>query len=443
MPLRVKDEPMGARKKWILILILLGLTDAQAQVVQKPSMRLQSGALSVALMAHYLQPASYDWTKVVRIDIDRQKYPFKYKVVAEVLQSMAEDASGRQILEHIRLYNSIPVSIKDKEAVLVDNKSDSVQGTFSADYGLQVIRPDMRYNAMDNELVLDFEKSGQMLCFDEEKHLFFKLSLNSVIAAELERAGETQPEAVLRCRALLAHMAPDEQFLFQNYKDLMGEKFTEKEIERCRQKKITIHDFHSGKDIPYTFTDSVTDALLAFHEYAASLKENAYAIDSRIMPLARQYTDLLGEPHHSAEPVFTVRLGQNRARPLQFGPVTGTDYLVLHTGQHNVYQNFSVFYDTNEGEKLDNPTALKRIREEYVTQLRHNTELLHSAQLLEYVDRLKKYFNKDYQPARDYETVKKKAVEKVMAHNPYLEGADKVIEAEMIWTMTNGQEKHQ
>jgi hypothetical protein len=235
---------------------------------------------------------------------------------------------------------------------------------FSADYGIQVIKQDMRYNPIDNELVLNFGKSGEMLSFDEQKHQFFKISLNSTIATELEIAGNEQSATVKKCRHLIHKMSPDEKFLFENYKDLMGEKFSSDDIEHCRTKKITIHNFTSGKDEPYTFTDVVTDALLEYKDFAVAYKNNDYSLHAHEMILALKYTDKLGEPHRSKEPVFTVRLGENRSRALQFGPVTGTDYVAVADGQQNVYKNLSVFYDTEGGQKVDNATALTRIKEE-------------------------------------------------------------------------------
>jgi hypothetical protein len=416
-------------KKIILSVICLPLFPlAQAQSLHRSLCFAHAEFLAI--------PAAYDWSKVARIDIDITKYPVKYKVVTDILNSMAADGAGRQILDNIAQSGHGPVSIRDKDALLDATKVEGVSGTFSADYGLQVIKHDMQYNPIDNEVIINFDKSGEMLGFDEHKHLFFKISLNNTIASALEAAGEAQLESVTTCRSLLAKMDADEHFLFNNYKDLMGEKFSSDDIERCRHKKITIHNFGLGKDLPYTFTDVVTDALIAYRDYAADVKANAYELDSRIMPLAQRYTDKLGEPRRSREPVFTVRLGENRSRALQFGPVTGTDYIALGSGQQNVYKEFSVFYDTENRQKVDNPTALTRIKEEYIAQLRHNTEALNSPKMLEYVDRLKKFFNKDHRPASDYKAVLDAELRKVMRNNPYIEGADKVIEAEVLWNET-------
>jgi|GEM_PF-3939033 len=396
----------------------------------------------ISLLAFFAgSAAAYDWSKVIRIDIDRSKYPGKYKVVTDILNGMAADPAGRRIFENIVQNNQVPVSIRDKDAMLDASKVEGVQGTFSADYGIQIIKQDMKYNPIDNELIINFDKSGEMLSFDEQKHQFFKISLNSTIAAELEAAGEVQPAPVINCRELLAKMASDEKDLFNNYKDLMGEKFSNDDIERCRHKKITIHNFGSGIDITYTFTDVVTDALIAYRDFAAGNKRNSYTLDCRSRLLAQQYTDKLGEPHRSGEPVFTVRLGENRSRPLQFGPVTGTDYIALGSGQQNVYKNFSVFYDNENRQKVDNPTALTRIKEEYMAQLRYNTEALNSPKMLEYVDRLKKYFNSDHKATKDYKAVMEAEVAKMMNENPYLEGANRVIEAEIIWDETKDMGK--
>lgn len=391
---------------------------------------------------HSAAHKTYDWTNIIQIDIDKVNYPGKYKVVEDIINHLAADAAGQQIFENIARNNDGKILIKDKEDVLKANAIEGVNGMFSADYGLQVIKQDMKYNPIDNELVLNFGKSGEMLSFDEQKHTFFKVSLNSTIATELESAGAERTTAEKNCRLLRAKMAPDEKFLFNNYKDLMGEKFSDDDIAHCRGKKITIHNFKSGTNDPYTFTDNVTDALIAYRNYVAEYKENAYSRNVQEMPLARKYTDKLGEPHRSREAVFNVRLGENRSsRPLQFGPVTGTDYIAVGNGQQNVYKNLSVFYDTEDGQTVNNPTALTSIKEEYVAQLKYNTEALNSPKMLEYVDRLKKYFNKDYKANTDYEAIKDAEVAKVMHNNPYLEGANKVIEAEVMWSAMKEENK--
>ena len=128
-----------------------------------------------------------------------------------------------------------------------------------------------------------------------------------------------------------------------------------------------------------------------------------------------------------------MRLGENRSRPLQFGPVTGTDYVAVGNGGQNVYKNLSVFYDTDEGQSVDNPTALTRIKEEFMAQLKYNTEALNSPKMLEYVDRLKKYFNEGYKPNTNYKAIQEEEVTKALHDNPYLEGANKVIMAEAIY----------
>jgi hypothetical protein len=312
---------------------------------------------------------------------------------------------------------------------------------FSADYGIQIIKQDMKYNPIDNELILNFDKSGEMLSFDEQKHQFFKVSLNSTIASQLEIAGSEHSEAAKNCRSLLAAMTPEEKFLFENYKDLMGEKFGNDDIEYCRGKKITIHNFKNSKDETYTFTDNVVNALIAYRNFAEEYKRNSYNMNSTELHLAQKYTDKLGEPHRSKEPVFNVRLGENRSRALQFGPITGTDYVAVGSGEQHVYKNLSVYYDTENRQQIDNATALTRIKEEYIAQLKYNTAALNSPKMLEYVDRLKKHFNKDYVPNTDYKGIMEREVAKALENNPYLDGANKVIEAEVIWTETEKMNK--
>jgi hypothetical protein len=378
----------------------------------------------------------YDWSKIINVDIDKVRYPGKFKVVEDIIHNMASDGAGRQILENLKKNNPGKLSIKDKDDAKANNM-ESAGTMFSADYGIQVIRQDMKYNPIDNELVINFGKSGEMLSFDEQKHQFFKISLNSTIATELESAGAEQLSAVKNCRDALSKLNSEERFLFDNYKDLMGEKFSADDIEHCRKKKITMHNLNTNKDDLYTFSDNVVDALKEYREFAEAFKMNAYSMSAREMPLSQKYTDKLGELHRSHEPVFTMRLGQNRSRSLQFGPITGTDYIALGTGEQNVYKNFSVFYDTDERQKVDNATALTRIKEEFMAQLKYNIEALNSPKMLEYVDRLKKSFNKDYQPNTNYTSVMEIEVAKAMNNNPYLEGANKVIESEIIWVETN------
>ncbi len=382
------------------------------------------------------QTRHYDWPKIIQIDIDKTKYPGKYKVAEDILNNMAADPAGYQIFENIAGISTVHIHIKDKEDLLKANDADGAGSMFSADYGIQVIQQDMKYDPIDNELVLNFGKSGEMLGFDEQKHQFFKLSLNSTIATELEYAGIPSSASVKNCRQLLSKMNPDEHFLFDNYKDLMGEKFTNDDIEHCRNKKITIHNIRTNANEPYTFTDNVTDALKEYRKFAEDYKKNAYALYTRDMPLAQKYLDHLGEPHRSPEPVFTVRLGENRSRPLQFGPVTGTDYVAVGNGGQNVYKNLSVYYDTEDGQSVDNATALTRIKEEYMAQVKYNTIALNSPKMLEYVDRLKKFFNPGYRADTNYKAIQEDEVARIMTNNPYLEGANKVILAELIWQQT-------
>jgi len=385
---------------------------------------------------HNIERKRYDWASVINIAIDRNKYPGKYKAIEDILNNMAGDSTGSEIFENIAKNNEGKVLIKDKEDVLQANTMEGVNGMFSADFGIQVIKQDEVYDPIDNDLVINFGKSGEMLSFDEQKHQFFKISLNSTIATQLVCAGSEQSPAEKNCRRLIAAMNPDEKFLFDNYKDLMGEKFSNDDIEHCRSRKIAIHSFKTNTDDTYTFTDKVTDALKAYRDFAEAWKQNAYAMNARAMLVARKYTDKLGEPHISDEPVFTIRLGENRSRSLQFGPITGTDYIALDSGEHNVYKNLSVFYDNDDKQNVDNATALTRIKEEYMAQLKYNTQALNSPKMLEYVDRLKKYFNKDYEANTGYKAIMEEAVANVLNNNPYLEGANRVIEAEIIWAET-------
>ena len=230
------------------------------------------------------QTRHYDWPKIIQIDIDKTKYPGKYKVAEDILNNMAADPAGYQIFENIAGISTVHIHIKDKEDLLKANDADGAGSMFSADYGIQVIQQDMKYDPIDNELVLNFGKSGEMLGFDEQKHQFFKLSLNSTIATELEYAGIPSSASVKNCRQLLSKMNPDEHFLFDNYKDLMGEKFTNDDIEHCRNKKITIHNIRTNANEPYTFTDNVTDALKEYRKFAEDYKKNAYALYTRDMP---------------------------------------------------------------------------------------------------------------------------------------------------------------
>ena len=377
-----------------------------------------------------------DWAKVVRVDIDWKKYPGKYKAIRDILDHLAKDAAGVEILENLAKNNPGVLKIKDKDDVVSANTVEGVDAVFAADLGVRLIKQDMKYDPIDNDLVINFTKGGELLSFDEETHHFFKVSLNNIVATELERAGWQRTAAETNCRALIAKMTAKENYLFNNYKDLMGEKFSTNDIEHCRKKQVTIHNIKTNTKETYTFTDVVTDALKEYRMYAEDRKKNAYLIDTREMPLSRKYTDKLGEPHRSKEPVFNVRLGENRSRDLQFGPATGTDYIALTAGQQNEYKNLDVYYDDAQQGKVDNPTVLVRIKEEYLAQLKYDTKALNSRKMLEYVDRLKKYFDKDYKPVTDYQAVMNKAVEQAMKRNPYLEGANEVIMAETIYTQS-------
>lgn len=382
------------------------------------------------------RPKPYNWAKVVRVDIDWKKYPGKYKAIRDILDHMAKDAAGMAIFENIAKNNPGVLKIKDKDDVVSANTVEGVDAVFAAGLGVRLIKQDMKYDPIDNDLVINFTKGGELLSFDEGTHHFFKVSLNNIVATELERAGWQRTTAETNCRALIAKMNPKENYLFNNYKDLMGEKFSTGDIEHCRKKQVTIHNIKTNTKDTYTFTDVVTDALKEYRMYAEDRKRNAYVIDTREMPLSRKYTDKLGEPHRSKEPVFNVRLGENRSRDLQFGPATGTDYIALSAGQQNEYKNLDVYYDDAQQGKVDNPTVLVRIKEEYLAQLKYDAKALNSQKLLEYVDRLKKYFDKDYKPVTDYQAIADKAVEQVMKRNPYLEGANEVIMAETIYSQT-------
>jgi hypothetical protein len=61
--------------------------------------------------------------------------------------------------------------------------------------------------------------------------------------------------------------------------------------------------------------------------------------------------------------------------------------------------------------------------------------------MLEYVDRLKKYFNNNYKANTDYAAIVEAEVSKAMDNNPYLEGANKVIIAEAMWQETTPVKK--
>ena len=381
----------------------------------------------------------YDWGKIIQIDIDRDKYPGKFKAIMDILNHMAADEAGRQIFDNIAANKQGLLKIKDKEDVVNGNTLAGVDNMFAADMGAKLIKRDMRYDPIDNDLVINFTKGGEMLSFDEGTHHFFKVSLNNIVATELERAAWLRTPTELNCRALIAKMNQKEYILFNNYKDLMGEKFTTADIEHCRKKQVTIHNLASKTKDTYTFTDLVTDALKAYRLYAEECKANAYIRESHEMPLSQKYLDKVGEPRRSKEPVFNVRLGENRKNDLQFGPGTGTDYISLSGDQKNVYKELKVFYDDEKHGELDNPTVLARIKEEYAAQLKYDTRALNSQKLLEYVNKLKSYFDPNYKPITDFEAVAERAVEVVMKRNPYLEGANEVIMNESIYNATKKQ----
>lgn len=387
------------------------------------------------------QQKRYDWGGIIRIEIDRNKYPGKYKAIKDILDHMATDESGVQIFDRIARNKQGLLRIKDKEDVVSASTVGGVEHMYAADLGVKLIKRDMKYDPIDHDLVINFTKGGEMLSFDEQTHHFFKVSLNNIVATELERAGWERSAAETNCRALIAKMNPKENYLFNNYKDLMGEKFTTGDIEHCRKKQVTIHNVKTNTKDTYTFTDIVTDALKEYRIYAEDQKNNAYALDTREMPLSQKYVEKLGEPRRSKEPVFNVRLGENRSRDLQFGPGTGTDYIALSAGQQNEYKNLTVYYDDEHREQVDNPTVLARIKEEYMAQLKYDTKALNSRKMLEYVDRLKTYFDKDYKPVTDYQAVMDKAVEQVMKRNPYLEGANEVILAESMYVESKKKKK--
>lgn len=379
------------------------------------------------------QAPAYNWSKIIKIDIDRNKFPRKYKAIEFVLNHMAADDAGQKIFGRIAESNDGLVAIRDKEELVTTSASQGSESMFSSDYGVQVIRRDMTYDPIANDLVINFTKSGEIVSFDEDSHQFFKVSLNSIIATELERAGFERTKAERNCRRLIAKMNEQENYLFNNYKDLYGEKFSSDDVEHCRGRKVVIYSLKDRANETYTFTDVVTDALREYRDYAEAWKKNSYAIETRETPLARKYTDKLGEPHRSKEPVFTLRLGENRYRSLQFGGGTGTDFIILGAGQQNVYKNLSVFYDDKNKETLDNPTVLTRIKEEYVAQLKYDAKARNSRKMLEYTDRLKQNCNKDYKAANDYQGIMDREVDQVTKDNPYIEGANEVILAETIW----------
>ncbi|MCD6012711.1 MAG: hypothetical protein K0Q79_2573 [Flavipsychrobacter sp.] len=409
------------------LLLFTCYSSAQTAILQKPL---------CLLIFNTPQQKGYDWSKIIKIDIDRDKYPGKFKAIADILHHLSVDAAGREIFENIARNNQGILSIRDKEDVVSANTVAGVDAMFAADYGVKLIKQDMKYDPIDNDLVINFTKSGEMLSFDEGTHHFFKVSLNNIVATELERAGQERTVAEKNCRALIAKMNQKENYLFNNYKDLFGEKFTIAEIELCRKKQVTIHNIKTNTKDTYTYTDVVADALKEYRRYAEERKKNAYELDAREMPLSRKYTDKLGEPHRSREPVFNVRLGENRSRDLQFGPATGTDYIALSGAQQNEYKNLTVYYDNEKQEHVDNATVLTRIKEEYAAQLKFDTRALNSKKLLEYVDRIKTYFDKNYKPTKDYEALAEREVEQVMKRNPYLEGANDVIMAETMYQQT-------
>lgn len=413
-----KHLPRGGNNKIILVLVTLLITcfsvEAQTPTVQK----------------------LHDWTKIIKIDIDKNKYPGKFKAIQDILNHMAGTAPGAEIYANIARNNQGILKIKDKDDLVTANTVEGVDAQFAADLGVKLIKRDMKYDPIDNDLVINFTKSGEMLSFDEETHHFFKVSLNNIVATELERAGWERTDAEKNCRALIGKMNQMENYLFNNYKDLFGEKFTTTEIELCRKKQVTIHNLKTNTKDTYTFTDVVTDALKEYRRYAEDRKKNAYALDTREMPLSRKYTDKLGEPHRSREPVFNVRLGENRSRDLQFGPSTGTDYIALTAGQQNEYKNLTVYYDNEKQEAVDNATVLTRIKEEYIAQLKYDARALNSKKLYEYIDRIKTYFDKNHKPTTDYDASAEREVELVMKRNPYLEGANDVIMAETMYQQT-------
>jgi len=434
---------MTTQNKWLLLSFVLFLTFSAGNaqpIINILSQKHFSPKYELCLLRiSYAAGQRYDWTKIIQVDIDQKKYPGKYKAIEDILNGIAADTAGRQIFENIAKNNPGKIVIKDKDDVMTTNATEG-DDMFSADYGVNVIKQDMTYDPIDNDLVINFSKSGEMLSFDEQSHQFFKISLNSVVATELESAGQGQSAHVRNCRLLISKMTDAEKFLFNNYKDLMGEKFSADEIEHCRNKTITIYNFKKKANITYTFTNAVTDALKEYRGFADDYKINAYSRYAQAV-LAQKYTDKIGEPHRSKEPVFTLRLGQNRSRSLQFGPVTGTDYISLGSGAQNEYKNLSVYYDDEHKETVDNVTVLNRIREEYIAQLKYNTEALNSEKMLAYADKLKKYFNSDYKANTDYKSVAEKEVAKVMHRNPYLEGASEVIVAEMEWAAKKKDQK--
>ncbi len=375
---------------------------------------------------------SYNWSRIIQIDIGRTKDARKYKAIEYILNDMAADKAGREIFERITKNNDGVLKIKDKEDVVGTYTNENDDGMFSSDYGVKVIRRDMTYDPIDNDLVINFTKSGVMLSFDEETHQFFKISLNSIIATELERASFERTAVEKNCRLLIAKMNEAESFLFYNYKDLMGETFSSDDVAHCRGKVISIYSLKNKANEKYTFTDVVTNALKEYRNYTEWVTKNAYRLETRETPLAQKYTDKFGEPHRSKEPVYVVRLGENRYRSLQFGNETGTDYILLGAGQHYVYKNLSVFYDDKNKQKLDIPTTLTRIKEEYTAQLKYDVEARNSPKMLAYVDRLKKNCNKDHVAATDYQAVMNSAWQQLMERNPYLAGANDVILTETL-----------
>jgi hypothetical protein len=93
---------MMLHKKTILFftLFLVQCSVAIAQSTHKPvrpgsASHTQSICLLVAAT-----PAQklYPWQNIIQIGIDQKKYPGKFKVVTDILNSMAADPAGRQIL---------------------------------------------------------------------------------------------------------------------------------------------------------------------------------------------------------------------------------------------------------------------------------------------------------------------------------------------------------